>query len=535
MIKLPKRETLSLVSLHGWSGILLGFGLYVVIATGTIAVLAEEILHWSVGDVREGNPLESDLDAIVSKLVDQTDPEYREEIGLQASSRGNLQAYLHTHRENESGMIEDYGVQYEVDPETHEILSETVGTGEEVFNADQYAALEHFLVKVHVALHMPSPWGLLVTGILGLAMMVAAVSGFLMHRHLFANIFVLRRGRNLLAKKSDAHTVAGTWGLPFAFILAFTGSFFSFAGSFGIPAMAMVAFGGDQEAMIRTLIGSPATEGEKEVPTVFLNEILQDSAERVGEAPSFLSVSHYGREDSKVLSFSDAPENSLEPVQLEYNGVTGELVQEKPQLGLVPSAGSAAFTIIGPLHFGTFAGLLSKIVWVALGFASCYVTATGLSLWVERRDGSWQRYLYFVHAVSIGLPIALLAAAVAYFLSIRWAANTLFWLPATFVGASILCLLAASLLKSALKFKRALLWICGALCLLLPILRLMFGGISWLSALEQGNTAVPMMDSLLVLSALYCFWVARGQRERAAKKQINQQDMIEKPDAVATT
>src|SRR3546814_12476134 len=82
--------------------------------------------------------------------------------------------------------------------------------------------------------------------------MVAAVSGFLMHRHLLRELFTLRRRRGDLLSKRDAHAVAGSWNLLFSFLLAFTGSFFSFATSFGVPVMAMVAFNGDQAKAFET-------------------------------------------------------------------------------------------------------------------------------------------------------------------------------------------------------------------------------------------------------------------------------------------
>ena len=78
-------------------------------------------------------------------------------------------------------------------------------------------------------------WGLILTGVLGVAMLAAAVSGLLMHRHLIRDIFTLRPGAQRLVSRRDLHTVAGTWILPHAFVLAFTGAFFSFAISIGVP------------------------------------------------------------------------------------------------------------------------------------------------------------------------------------------------------------------------------------------------------------------------------------------------------------
>lgn len=72
-------------------------------------------------------------------------------------------------------------------------------------------ALADFLVELHVRLHVPDPWGSLLTGLLGLAMLVTAVSGFIMHRHLLRELFTLRRHRKALLGKRDAHAVSGSW------------------------------------------------------------------------------------------------------------------------------------------------------------------------------------------------------------------------------------------------------------------------------------------------------------------------------------
>ena len=55
------------------------------------------------------------------------------------------------------------------------------------------SALRQFLVDLHVQLYLPDPWGLILTGILGLMMMAAVISGVLMHRHLIRDLFVAER------------------------------------------------------------------------------------------------------------------------------------------------------------------------------------------------------------------------------------------------------------------------------------------------------------------------------------------------------
>ncbi len=524
MIKLPQQETKSLIALHGWSAVLLGFLLYAVVATGTVAVLSEEIEHWSVGHVREGNPLTADVNSIVGKLAPTVDPEFLEEVGIGHSARGNLQLFFHTHRENESGQIEDYGVQFEIDPTTHAVLNERLGTGLELFRTDPYDALGRFLVNIHTELHMPRPWGLLLTGILGLAMLVAAVSGFMMHRHLFKEMFVLRRKQSDVLEQRDVHTVAGTWGLPFAFILAFTGSFFSFAGSFGFPAMAMVAFGGDQEAMIRTVIGVPESKSEQQADFTNINLIIDDAYQRSGQNPEFASISHYGMDDAKITLFLPPAESKLAPKQYEYSGVSGDFIREKAIVGTVPSLGATAFALIAPLHFGDFAGLLSKAVWVALGFASCYVILTGFSLWIERRRDShrWHLFERFTLVFGIGLPVAMLASAVGYTLSSVVKINPNLLVPWSFIIVSMLCILGGIVVRNYHTLKIILLGLCTIFCILVPTLRIVSGGPLWVTALQQQNISVAVIDSVLIISAIFSLQQLR--RALLKRKSVRSSD-----------
>ena len=220
MIRLPKRETKLLVAVHGWSGIILGLLLYAVVLTGMTAVFADEIGTWSAGHVETKSAFARPIDRLVRDLAARTPAKYRDDINLFEVDDHGLGAYFHHDEVMPSGEPGSRGIYYQLD-RTGRIVSAHEGTGEEVFGPRNDDALSSFLVDTHVRLHLPNPWGLILTGILGLTMLVAAISGLLIHRHLFKDIFTLRRNSPLLAGR-DRHSVAGTWSLPFAFVLAFT-------------------------------------------------------------------------------------------------------------------------------------------------------------------------------------------------------------------------------------------------------------------------------------------------------------------------
>lgn len=525
MFSFPQRETKLLVAIHGWSGVILGFLLYAVVLTGTIAVFASEIGSWSVGGGRHGSPFDGPVDAIVRDLAEQVPAEYRDDISMFASPSGNLAAFLHTHSKDESGALVEKGVSFRVDPTNGRVVHRLEGTGEEVRANDAESALSRFLVETHVRLYLPNPWGLLLTGILGMAMLVAAISGLLMHRHLLTDIFTLRRGGNQLLVKRDKHSVAASWGLPFAFLLAFTGTFFSIAGSFGLPALAMVAFGGNQEAMLAAIVGEPSVQNPTPTHPGNLDAMLADARRRTGVEPVFVSISHYGRADALVSVFHFPPEGELELQTLEYNGASGDYIRNKPRVGTVPSAGSALLAILGPVHFGNFAGILSKSVWVGLGLSTCFVLITGLQLWLQRRQAesaAWRAFERALIVTAYGLPLAMLGSAYA-FLATYPAGDPVSWTPFAFVIVAAVVILAGILISNPGRLGNLFAWFTGAALFALPIVRMTLSGQGWDDALATGKVDVIAIDLCLMIAGLCGLWFAwsmtgRGQAAPAEQR-----------------
>lgn len=280
--------------------------------------------------------------------------------------------FFHRHQSNSKGVPAEKRVYYQLDNSVR-ILAIVTGFADDLFGLRNDDALSAFLVGTHVRLHVPNSWGLLLTGILGLAMLVAAISGLLIHRQLFTDIFTLRRRASPVLANSNMHSVAGTWSPPFAFVLAFTGSFFSFYGTISVPVVAMAAFGGDVEALTKAVYGNPGTPDPRPAVTGNLDRVTADAIRRAGSVPTFIAVEKFSRADAEVTSYHSPREGDLEPVALLYKGATAEFVRAKPNVGPQPSAGGTLVGITAPLHFGNFAGMLSKAIWFGFGFTMCYV------------------------------------------------------------------------------------------------------------------------------------------------------------------
>ncbi|GAB2680672.1 PepSY-associated TM helix domain-containing protein [Aliiglaciecola aliphaticivorans] len=503
-----RSQAKALLSLHSWSGIVLGMLLYAVIFTGTVAVVADEIGEWSNTNYHQNLLINTDVDGTVARLSKQTPTEYLDEIAVYENDRQQMVYFFHTHRRNPSGEMDDFGIQYLI-AANGEIISQQEGFGTEIYAQDDTYALSRFLVAIHTELHIPAPWGLILTGILGLAMLIASVSGFMMHKHLFTDMFSIRKQRDGKALKRDSHTVAGTWSIPFAILLAFTGSFFSFSTSFGLPAMGMVAFGGDQEALMYALVGEQQHKSEAPQASANLNNMIRDAAKRQSSVPSYVSISHLGTESASVLAFFMPNQGKVGFEQLVYNGTNGEFVEYKPDVGTVPSVGSTILSLIYPIHFGTFAGLFSKIVWISLGVAACYVTITGLQLYAyrnEKNETSWRWFSRLCVWGFFGLPLCSLASALGFFLSGSMELNQSNWTPLAFIIAAAATSILTLSIKNLQQLKTILFAANGLLCLLLPIIRYITSGTGWLQAVQQNMIAVMFVDAALLSCGAWCFY-----------------------------
>ena len=361
-------------------------------------------------------------------------------------------------------------------------------------------ALRDFLVDIHVQLYVPEPWGLILTGILGLAMMAAGTTGMIIHRHLIKDMFVPERPGKRLVSARDRHNLAATWSLPFTFILGLSGAFLSFAISIGFPILAMVAFGGDQIRMFDTLF-APSLQGEeRRAETVNLDQIVARAAEQAGTTPYAMTISHYGQDKATIITHHAARDGDMFPLSLQYAGTDGRFIGEKLRAGAKPSAGNTFIGLMLALHYGSFAGLVSKIAWVALGAAMCFVTYTGMQLWIKKRreDPLWRKFAR-AHAVTgLGLPVAMLGSAAGFFIA-QLGLDEEWWTGAGFVSAAAICMLIGMRLSDPARIQHVLLQLTGALCLCLPLLRMATGGPGTFEALGTGyDVEVTMLDTLFI-------------------------------------
>ncbi len=502
-----------LLAVHGWSGVLLGLFLYVVVITGTVSVLAHEIGDWSISGTRDTAPFSQSIDARVTALADSVDPRFREDVSIYPNAAGSLIVFFHTHGTNNAGDPDDLGVRFTLAPQTLEIVRRDQGYGMEL-PGDPEDALSQFITTLHISLHAPNPIGLYLTGLAGFVMLFAVISGIILHRHLLKDLFVAPRLSSRLLNRRDRHILAASWSLPFGFLLAFTGTFFSFAGSVGLPIVAMVSFGGDQTKMIETLVGVPQATSNARADMASLDSILAQSIRRTGTQPEFVSIVHWGKADATAQVTHGPTGTSIESSNHIYDMTTGRYEGIKPDVGTRPSLGSSIFAWIAPLHFGHFAGLLSKFIWVGLGLATCYVTLSGLRLWVARRNDEpgWRWLGDAIPMIAYGVPIGLVWAATGFLLAYP-AGDPVRWTAMGFLIGSGASVASVVVLRSRVDVSRLLQFCLAVGLVALPVVRVMTGGAGWPSLIAAERIIPMMVDTLLISAGLCVFMMSRQSQD----------------------
>jgi hypothetical protein len=252
--------------------------------------------------------------------------------------------------------------------------------------------------------------------------------------------------------------------------------------------------------MLATLYEPPVPEDPTSAPLASLDYIIGDSVARAGSPATFVDITNFGRADARVQVWHDSSHGALLYVANLYDGPSRAFLGRSAPLGTAPSVGGTLYGLMYPLHFGHFAGVLSKAVWGALGVALCFVILSGFRLWTKRRasDRLWRAFDRAVAITGYGLPLAMLAAACAFFLS-RPAWNPFFWTPAGFVlGAALAVALGVRPDAQALgpQYGRML----GLACLALPVVRMATGGMDWAEALLARQIDVLAVDLFLLVS-----------------------------------
>lgn len=357
----------SMAWLHTWSGLLLGWLLFAIFVTGTIAYFRSEVTYWMQPELHVAMPGEHGVAHALSRLQSAAPDAERWQLSLPDERRRTIGLVT-------TGGSNDPGLREEIDPASGAVLHprETAGG--------------NFLYRFHFELYaMPRDPARWIVGIATMLMFVSIIGGIILHKRIFADFFTFRPGKGQRSWL-DAHTASSVLALPFHLMITYSGLLL--LASTLIPWNA----GDVRGSRDRSAPEQVESTWTGQAPTVaVLAAIMADAESHWGMPPGRVTVHHPGRSN---LSVEVAPKTNRALVAASgsgsigverrfYDGRTGLPTAERG----VPeqSAAQDTFNAFGTLHRARFAGTTLRWLFFVAGVVGTVMVGTGLVLWVKKR------------------------------------------------------------------------------------------------------------------------------------------------------
>lgn len=389
---------LSMAWLHTWFGLVLGFVLMAVFFFGSLSVFDREIDRWAIPSTRfEPQPMPS-FDRMLLPVFQDMKPSAQSIEQARSRVSGPMAdsfpvvkswgAYT-THRDPVLSLFSSYELPNAKDPEDSVFGDRTIDPRNGRLLPDDHLKIgSQFFYPLHYSLHLE--WknlGYFIVGFSALVMLVALVSGVVMHRKIFRELFTFRPRKHTQRSTLDLHNLTGVVALPFHFIFAFSGLVIFGSIYFPITDTQLKPLHDlheKHEAMETGLphdrAGVPGTLASVDAMVAEAKRrwAAKDMAGDVG----FLSVQHVGDANSYVSVYRAGTDRiALTGEGIHFKASTGEVLREDPPLTPVASVN----TFLTGLHLQHFRHWLLRWLYVLGGLSGCACIATGFVFFVEKR------------------------------------------------------------------------------------------------------------------------------------------------------
>ncbi|MET1115879.1 MAG: PepSY-associated TM helix domain-containing protein [Comamonas sp.] len=382
----------SMAWLHTWCGLTCGWLLCAIMLTGTLSVFREPITRWM-----QARPAVQQAPAVNSGMAVPLEQAVRH-LAQHAPGARLWRIEFPAHPGDALLLIWRSGrtnAQAALHPVTGALLPAPWGRATE--------GGRHFM-SFHYLLHagMPGYW---LVGWVSMCMLVALVSGVVVHRRIFQDFFTFRPGKGQRSWL-DAHNATAVTTLPFLLMIVYTGLFIFYSSYmpwplrtvYGTDGQAYTRFQGEllhqaAEPPDRSRSGEPAA-------LVPLAPLLAQASALLGRSARALVVEQPGDRHAtvRVLGRVDDEEHPartlLNPAgSVAFDGVTGALLQLQRHEPDAPFATEQVHGVMESLHFARFGGWTMRWLYFFSGLVGTVMVATGTVLFaVKRRQKSGQEF-----------------------------------------------------------------------------------------------------------------------------------------------
>ncbi|WP_414899582.1 PepSY-associated TM helix domain-containing protein [Sphingomonas flavalba] len=500
--------------LHSWAGLVFGWLLMVIFVTGTLTCFARPITDWMRTDWRPAPSIAQSERFVAASLA---------HIAREAPDAERWNIYV----------PDDWLAWWDKDGTFHEARLDRITGKPKSAAQERETHGGYFFNGVHHSLYAGTP-GILLVGLVTVAMLVALVSGIIIHKRLFKDLFTLRLGKGQRSWL-DGHNVASVLSLPFQLMIAVTGlAIFHYA---WMPAPIALNYGmagglqaefAQESAYFKARNADPRTDALPDpvaIPLAAVPVLTADAHARTGVPLEWIYRERGpdGRPRLWIGMDGTGPQTLPQPVAVEFKavGTPARLHQLHKGDG---SAAETTLAVMDTLHEARFGGALIDWLWFLLGLIGCVMIATGLILFTRKRRASGRRefgsatgHVYrAIEAINVATVTGVTLASIAFL----WASRVI---PAATPGRaeievqSFFLVWAMAFVHALLRPGRAA-WAeqCAAialLCIALPLLNAATTGAWFGRYAATGNWAGFGVEIVAMLSggafALIAFRLAR--------------------------
>lgn len=219
-------------------------------------------------------------------------------------------------------------------------------------------------------------------------MLVALVTGVIMHRKIFREFFTFRPKKRTQRSTLDLHNMTGVVALPFHFFFAFTGLVI-FAAYYYLPVSSTLLkpLHDQHEILESQRTGLPHEPAGIAAPMASVDAMVAEAKRRwaardmAGEV-GYLYADHLGDANGYVSIYRAGSDRvALVGEAIHFKASTGEVILEDPPPSLVANINE----FMTGLHLQHFEHWLLRWLYVVGGLLGAICIATGFIFFVEKR------------------------------------------------------------------------------------------------------------------------------------------------------
>jgi uncharacterized iron-regulated membrane protein len=526
----------SMAWLHTWSGLLVGWVLFMVFAGGTSAYFREEISLWMKPELHTAAGAVAAVDPAQAAALAFTH--------LQAKAAGSTRWTIDLPNEREPLLRTGWALPQPAAaapraagerPRRARFASATLdpATGQPAA-APRETRGGDFFYRLHFDLHyMSALWGRWIVGFCTMFMLVAIVSGIVTHKRIFRDFFTFRPKKGQRSWL-DAHNATAVLALPYHLMITYTGLvtlMFMY-----MPWGQQAVYQDDRATYIAEVFPSSSGFANQPAsgiaaPLVPVDALLREaSAAWHGAQVSRIIVNHPGDAAARVTLYRhEGGKLSSNQSSMTFDGASGRLLGRAGE-DIAPASETRG--VLYGLHIGRFANPLLRWLFFVSGVAGCVMVATGLLLWSVKERQKYTKVLAqgghvgfglrLVDGLNVGAVAGLPLAMAVFFWANRLVPVGIAERPATEIACFFWAWGLAAVAGLAWPTRR--MWqvqlaLGGLLFALLPLLNPLTGGMGLASSLPTGEWRVAGFDlTVLALGAALLAAARLAGRRRPAGK-----------------